>query len=49
MTTASFTVNAVNDAPVAQEGTFATDEDTPLSDGVTVTDTDNPKLLSPDP
>ncbi len=42
--TISITVNAVNDAPVAQTGTLTTDEDTPATDNLVATDVDSGSL-----
>ena len=42
--TATITVNAVNDAPVAADGSDTTDEDTTLSGTVTATDVENDPL-----
>jgi VCBS repeat-containing protein len=39
--TVSITVNPVNDAPVAQDGSASGDEDTPISGQVVATDVDN--------
>src|SRR5207248_844439 len=42
--TISLTINSVNDAPVAQDGSFATDQDTPFSGSVSATDVDGDRL-----
>ena len=42
--TVTLTVNAVNDAPVAQDGSASGNEDTPISGTVVATDVDSPTL-----
>jgi hypothetical protein len=42
--TVSITVNAVNDPPVANNGSFTTSEDSPVSGNLVATDIDSPSL-----
>ena len=44
LATISLTINAVNDAPVASDGTNSTDEDTPLDGILIALDVDNTDL-----